>query len=625
MAIRVGYDHARDIRDCVFSNLVIHDANRGLGVFVRGAGSVENLIFSDIVLRTRLLTGHWWGKAEPVHVSAVLFAPGVETPGRIRNVTFARLRVEGEHGMILWGSPDSVIEDVTLDDVRLRVRRGPNSDTWGGNVDMRLTRDPKLAVFKRDLPALLARHTDRLTVRNLAVDWADDVPSFFTHAIEAESFRELVVDGFRGRQAQKTGSAIRLAGGEDAVVRDSRAAAGTDTFVEATEVTGRTVFDGNDVRAARQPVVPTTFARPGGPETRSRPRRPEPVDSPAHEGGPTMRTRTFGRTGVSVSEIGFGAWAIGGSWGEQKEEDSTAALHRALDLGCNFIDTAAGYGNGRSERIIGKVLKERKERVFVATKTPPSPGPWPPTPYCRVEERYSESYLRANVEERLRELGTERIDLLQLHTWTRAWNRDPRPFETLRKLQAEGKIRFIGLSTPEHDQNSVIDLMRGGWLDAVQVIYNVFEQEPAAELLPVARETNVGVIVRVVFDEGVLAGRYTKDTRFGEGDFRRSYFAGDRLERAVARVEKVRGEIEGSGLTLPQAAIQFALAHPAVSTVIPGIRSVAQAEANCAVSDLPPMPDDARPAPAQARLAARVLVRREVGPGRPTPSRAPRL
>ena len=205
-----------------------------------------------------------------------------------------------------------------------------------------------------------------------------------------------------------------------------------------------------------------------------------------------MRTRTLGRTGVTASEIGFGAWAIGGGWGEQKEEASIAALHRALDLGCTFIDTAAGYGDGHSERVIGKVLKERKEAVFVATKTPPAPGPWPPTPYCRDDERYSESYLRANVEERLRNLGTERIDLLQLHTWTRAWNRNPRPFEVLRKLQAEGKIRFIGLSTPEQDQNSVIDLMRAGWLDAVQVIYNVFEQEPAAELLPVAQETNVG-------------------------------------------------------------------------------------------------------------------------------------
>jgi aryl-alcohol dehydrogenase-like predicted oxidoreductase len=126
----------------------------------------------------------------------------------------------------------------------------------------------------------------------------------------------------------------------------------------------------------------------------------------------------------------------------------------------------------------------------------------------------------------------------------------------------------------------------------VQVIYNVFDQEPAAELLPVAQETNVGVVVRVVFDEGVLAGKYTKDTTFGEGDFRRGYFAGDRLERAVARTEKVRKEIEGSGLSLPQAAVQFALAHPAVSTVIPGIRSVAQAEANCGVSDLAPMPEE---------------------------------
>jgi len=255
VAIRVGYDHTRDIRDCVFSNLVIHDANRGLGVFVRGSGSVENIVFSDIVLRTRLLTGHWWGKAEPVHVSAVLWAPGVTKPGRIRDVTFARLRVEGQHGMILWGSPDSVIEDVTLDDVRLRVRRGPNSDAWGGNVDMRLTRDPELSLFKRDLPALLALHTERLTVRNLRVEWADDAPSYFTHAVEAESFRELVVEGFRGRQAGSQGSAIRLTRGEDAVVRDSRAAPGTDAFLEARDVTGALVSN-NDVRAARRAALP---------------------------------------------------------------------------------------------------------------------------------------------------------------------------------------------------------------------------------------------------------------------------------------------------------------------------------------------------------------------------------
>jgi len=299
-----------------------------------------------------------------------------------------------------------------------------------------------------------------------------------------------------------------------------------------------------------------------------------------------MKRRTFGKTGVAVSEIGFGAWAIGGSWGPQEESDSVAALHRALDLGVSFIDTAAGYGNGRSERIIGRVLKERGGNVYVATKTPPAPGAWPPSPYDRHEDRYPESYLRANVEERLRNLGVERLDLLQLHTWTRAWNGDPKPFEVLRTMQREGKVRHVGISTPEHDQNSVIDLMRGGWVDAVQVIYNVFEQEPAAELLPVARETGTGVVVRVVFDEGVLTGKYTPATTFAPDDFRRSYFAGDRLGRAVARAERVRQELEGSGLTMPQAAIRFALAHPAVSTVIPGIRSAAQAEANCAASDL---------------------------------------
>jgi len=306
-----------------------------------------------------------------------------------------------------------------------------------------------------------------------------------------------------------------------------------------------------------------------------------------------MNYRGFGRTGWEVSEIGFGAWAIGGGWGPQNDADSVAALHRALDLGVNFIDTAAGYGNGRSERVIGQVLKERHERIFVATKTPPLPtGPWPPSPWCRAEERYPEKHLRANVEERLRNLGTDCLDLLQLHTWTRAWNRDPQPLGVLRQLQREGKIRAIGVSTPEHDQNSVIDLMRQGWVDAVQVIYNIFEQEPAAELLPVALECKVGIIVRVVFDEGALTGKWTAATTFSEDDFRKGYFQGDRLSRAVDRAEKVKGTIQGSGYTLPQAALKFALAQPAVSTVIPGMRNPAQAEANAAASDLPPMPPD---------------------------------
>lgn len=304
-----------------------------------------------------------------------------------------------------------------------------------------------------------------------------------------------------------------------------------------------------------------------------------------------MKYRTLGKSGMDVSEIGFGAWAIGGGWGPQNEQDSVAALHKSLDLGVNFIDTAAGYGDGKSERIIAEVLKSRKERVVVATKTPPVAGNWPPSPYDNMDERYPEKYLRENVEARLRNLKVDCLDVLQLHTWTRAWNRNPRPFEILRKLQAEGKIRAIGVSTPEQDQNSVIDLMRGGWIDTVQVIYNIFEQEPAAELLPVAQETNVGIIVRVVFDEGSLTGKFTKDTKFAPDDFRNGYFAGDRLERSIARADKVKADIAGSGFNLPQAAIKFALMHPAVSTVIPGIRNVAQAEANVAVSDMGALPD----------------------------------
>jgi aryl-alcohol dehydrogenase-like predicted oxidoreductase len=309
-----------------------------------------------------------------------------------------------------------------------------------------------------------------------------------------------------------------------------------------------------------------------------------------------MHYRPFGKQSFSVSEIGFGAWAIGGSWGAQQDDTSLAALHRALDLGCNFIDTAAGYGNGRSEKLIAQVLRERatagkNEPVFVATKTPPTSGIWPPSPWCRAEARYPESYLRENIARRLANLGVSRLDLLQLHTWTRAWNRDPAPFKILRRLQREGLVGLVGVSTPEHDQNSVIDLMRGGWVDSVQVIYNLFEQEPAAELLDVARECGVGVIVRVVFDEGVLTGKFTAGTKFPPDDFRAQYFAGDRLARAIAHTEEIRKDLDGTGCTLPQAAIKFVLAHPAVTTVIPGIRNPAQAEANCAVSDLPAMPE----------------------------------
>jgi len=308
-----------------------------------------------------------------------------------------------------------------------------------------------------------------------------------------------------------------------------------------------------------------------------------------------MKYRNLGKSGIEVSEIGFGAWALGESWwGQQDDADSIKALHKAVDLGLNFIDTAAVYGDGKSERLIAAFCKERPEmagKLVVATKTPPHPttGNFRPWPWDKAEDAFSESYLRQDVEKRLRHLNTDCLDILQLHTWGRAWNPNPTPLLALGKLKQEGKIRAIGISTPEHDQNSVIDPMKAGLVDVIQVIYNIFEQEPAAELLPVAQENGVGIIVRVAFDEGSLTGKFTDKTRWPEGDFRSEYFQGDRLIRTVRRVDRIKKDLEGSGYTMPQAALKFTLSHPAVSTVIPGIRNTQQAEANCGVSDLPAM------------------------------------
>ena len=177
--------------------------------------------------------------------------------------------------------------------------------------------------------------------------------------------------------------------------------------------------------------------------------------------------------------------------------------------------------------------------------------------------------------------------MLLLHTWTRAWNDNPVALEILQKMKSEGVIKNIGISTPEHDQNCVIQLMRDGVIDVLQVIYNIFEQEPAAQILPVAKETGTGIIVRVAFDEGVLTGKYRGDEKFGRDDFRSNYFAGDRLMRGVRRTEKIRDEFKNSGYSMPELALKFAMTHEAVSTVIPGIRNRNQALQNTAVSELP--------------------------------------
>lgn len=306
--------------------------------------------------------------------------------------------------------------------------------------------------------------------------------------------------------------------------------------------------------------------------------------------------RSLGQAGPSIYPVGFGGWALGGQWGPQDDGESVRALHAAMETPHLLIDTAAGYGDGRSERVIGRALKEKPSQVYLATKTPPLPGPWPPSPWCSVQDRYPESYLVANVESRLRNLAVERIDLLQLHTWTRAWNDQTTPWEVLARLKMQGKIGLIGVCTPEQDQNSVIDLMRQGLVDVVQVIFNLFDQEAAAGLLPLAQKHGVGVLVRVPLDEGSLSGKYRPGHQFAQDDFRHRYFAGDRLDRTLARVEEVKADMATAKVsndwTLPEVALRYALDQPGVTAIIPGMRTVTQALANLAVARKGPLPPE---------------------------------
>ena len=314
-----------------------------------------------------------------------------------------------------------------------------------------------------------------------------------------------------------------------------------------------------------------------------------------------MKYRTFGRTGWKVSEIGFGAWAIGGKgWGPQKDDESLAALRRALDLGVTFIDTAQGYGDGHSEQLVGSVLHERGLKVGggevrVLTKIPPQPGAWPASPHDRAEDRYPESYLRERVERSLKGMRAEALDVLLLHLWSRAWNRDPSPIGVLEKLKKEGKLLSIGISNSEFDENAVNDLVRAERLDAVETVYNIFDQNPDLELMSTAREHDVAIVARSPFDEGALTGKMSAETVFPEGDVRKNYFRGDRMKKTADRIEAIRKDLHaasgGAEKDLASVALRFVLRNPAVSTTIPGIRSVRQAEANVAVSGQPPLSD----------------------------------
>lgn len=301
-----------------------------------------------------------------------------------------------------------------------------------------------------------------------------------------------------------------------------------------------------------------------------------------------MEQRALGRTGMSVSEIGFGAWGIGGGmWVGAQEDESVRALRRAVELGIDLVDTARGYAD--SERIVGSVVRDTDGWVKVATKVPPQNGQWPARRGVPVEEAFPGAHIRASLQESLRQSGLERFDVLQFHVWDDSWVGQGDWEETVASLKSEGLIGAFGVSVNDHQPSNALALVRSGLVDTVQVIYNVFHQEPEEELFPACQEHGVGVIVRVALDEGGLTGRVRADTEFPPGDFRGSYFGGDRRRQVQEHVDALVADLGVEPDELPSIALRFVLAAPAVSTVIPGMRTVRNVERNAALGDLPPL------------------------------------
>jgi aryl-alcohol dehydrogenase-like predicted oxidoreductase len=299
-----------------------------------------------------------------------------------------------------------------------------------------------------------------------------------------------------------------------------------------------------------------------------------------------IHERRLGRTGLSVAEIGYGAWGIGGSmWLGAQDDESLSALNRAIDLGVNFIDTALAYGRGHSEELVGQVVRERPERIVVASKIPPKNQIWPAPDGIDPDDAFPAEWVRRCTELTLSNLGMDVLDIQQFHVWSDEWVGRGTWLEGVEALKNEGMIRFFGVSINDHQPSNAIKLIETGVVDTVQVIYNVFDQSPEDELLAACERSDVGVIVRVPFDEGALTGRLRPGYEFPEGDFRNDYFRGDRLQQVDDHVTAI---LEDLGITrdeLPEVALRYVLSRPEVSTVIPGMRTVRNVERNCAVGD----------------------------------------
>jgi aryl-alcohol dehydrogenase-like predicted oxidoreductase len=306
-----------------------------------------------------------------------------------------------------------------------------------------------------------------------------------------------------------------------------------------------------------------------------------------------MKYRVLGRTELKVSEIGFGAWGIGKSgWIGASDDESLKALNRSIDLGVNFIDTALGYGDGHSEQLVGQLVRQRSETIYVATKIPPKNEVWPARAGTAVAETFPADHVIKCTEKSLKNLGLETIDVQQFHVWSDEWVDQGDWLDAIQKLKDQGKIKFFGVSINDYQPGNAIKLIETGALDTVQVIYNIFEQNPEEKLFPACQRHNIGVIVRVALDEGGLTGKITPDVTFAADDFRSNYFRGDRKQQVYERVTRIASDLGITPDDMPATALRYTLSHPAVSTVIPGMRTVRNVERNCLIGDGRGLPEE---------------------------------
>jgi aryl-alcohol dehydrogenase-like predicted oxidoreductase len=297
-----------------------------------------------------------------------------------------------------------------------------------------------------------------------------------------------------------------------------------------------------------------------------------------------MQYRKFGRTGWQVAEMGFGMWGMG-EWTGSDDAESMKGLHRAVELGCNFFDTAYAYGEGHSERLLGKLLKAYpNQKLYTASKIPPKNRVWPSRREFALMDVFPPNYIREMVGKTLHNLGTDSLDLMQFHVWEDGWVKDERWKRAVEDLKREGLVKSFGVSVNRWEPDNCLNTLRDGHIDAVQVIYNIFDQNPEDHLFPLCRELDIAIIARVPFDEGTLTGTLTKDSTWPKGDWRNSYFVPENLNASVHHGEALRPLIP-DGMTMPEMALRFILANPTVSTIIPGMRKLKHVEANIATSD----------------------------------------